>query len=173
MKLKPVTLVSTRFPKYKQNTVQQLFLLKALTVTQNPEELRKMIGVKKVADVFRTLDKLALRKEFHKALVKSGIDFEYIVRGLKTEAETAIKPADRIKVYQTLLKSLGMDSYDDVSESGGKWEEDLVKKIEEDKKKQKLLEEPKGEYYVNVPEIPESVKKKKEIEKELGKSIYG
>ena len=66
-----------------------------------------------------------------------------------------------------------MDSYDDVSESGGKWEEDLVKKIEEDKKKQKLLEEPKGEYYVNVPEMPESVKKKKEIEKELGKSIYG
>lgn len=173
MKLKPITIVNARYPRYGQNTTQQLFLLKALKITQNPDELRKMIGVKKVADVFRTLDKLSLRKEFHKALVKSGIDFEYIVGGLKTEAETAIKSADRIKVYQTLLKSLGMDSYDDASEGGGKWEEDLIKKIEEDKQKQKLLEEPNGEYYVNMPEVPESVKRKKEAEKELGKSIYG
>ena len=131
MKLKPVTIINARYSRYGQNTAQQIFLLKALSVTQDPEELRKMIGVKKVADVFRTLDKLALRKEFHTALAKQGIDFNYIVRGLKVEAESADKSADRIKVYQTLLKSLGMDKYDDASEGGGAWEETVMGKIKD------------------------------------------
>jgi len=47
-----------------------MLLLKALKVTQDPTELKKMIGVKTVAEVYRTLDKLSLRKEYHKALAE-------------------------------------------------------------------------------------------------------
>ena len=177
IKLKPVTIINARYPKYKQNTTQQMFLLNALKITQDPNKLREMIGVKRVADVFRTLDKLAMRKEYHKALVASGIDFNYIIRGIKTEAETAYKPGDRLKALQILLKSLGMDKYDDPVDGGGaQWEDDLLKKIEEEKKTPQLTEGDKKEtlteYEVKVPEMPESVKKSKKREADIGKSLY-
>lgn len=179
MKLKPVTIVNTRYNKHRQNTAQQIFLLKALKITNDPKKLKDMIGVRTVADVYRTLDKMVLRKEFHKALYDSGIDFGYIVSGLRKEAELAEKSADRIKVYQTLLRSLGMDKYEDAGDGGSQWEDTLVKKLEEDRKKGVKNEEIKElssgvkEYDVVLPDIPESVKRKQEEEREVGRSIYG
>jgi len=180
MKLKPITIVNAKYSKYSQNTAQQIFLLKALKVTNDPKKLAQMIGVKKVADVYRTLDKMVLRKEFHKALYDSGIDFGYIVNGLKIEAATAEKSADRIKVYQTLLKSLGMDKYDDVGDGGSQWEDTLVKKMEQDKKdklenkdKPKEISSGVEEYEVVMPEVPESVRARQKEEGDIGKSIYG
>lgn len=180
--LKPVTFVSATYPRFGQNTTQQIMLLKALKVTNDPEKLRQLIGARKVADVLRTLDKMALRKEFHGALAAAGIDFEYIVKGLKGEAETAEKSADRIKVYQTLLKSLGMDKYDDPVDGGAQWEESLIAKIEEDKKKKEIeaAENPAlpspisntDEYAVVHPVVPESVKKRQQMEQEIGRSLY-
>ena len=171
--LKPVTFVNATYPRYSQNTTQQILLLKALKVTNDPAKLRQMIGVKTVADVFRTLDKMVLRKDFHSALSAAGIDFEFIVKGLKSEAETAEKSGDRIKVYQTLLRSLGMDKYDDPVEGGARWEESLIAKIEEDKKRAL----PAGvnqdeEYPIIVPQIPESEKKRQKEEGEAGRSLY-
>lgn len=172
MNLKPVTIINATYSRYKQNTAQQLLLLKALKITQDPEKLRQMIGVKKVADVFRTLDKMAMRKEFHRSLIKSGIDFNYIVNGLKNEAETAEKSKDRITVYQTLLKALGMDRYEDTGEGGSQWEDAFLQNMDSEKQKSLPAVNAIEEYTVVEPEIPAPVKKKLLEEKAEGRSLY-
>jgi len=172
MNLKPVTIIHTTYPRYSQNTTQQIMLLKALRITNDPKKLRDMIGVKKVADVFRTLDKMALRKEFHTALARSGIDFEFIVSGLKNEALTAGKAGDRIKVYQTLLRSLGLDKYEEPGEGGAKWEDEVMKGIAVKEETKELPATTLEEYPVQEPIIPESVKKIRKAEQEIGKSLY-
>ena len=122
-----------------QNTAQQLFLLKALQITKDPNELRKMIGVKTVAEVYRTLDKLAMRKEYHAALIRSGISLDFIVGGIKEIAVGGFKDSDKLNALKTLLTSLGMDKYeDDGGQTRGSWEEILLEKLEEEKKS-KLL----------------------------------
>lgn len=179
MKLKPVTFVNAKYnrTKHRQNTTQQVLLLKALKITQDPQKLKQMIGVRTVAEVFRTLDKMAMRREYHSALINSGIDFKFIVDGIKTECLGAEKSADRLKGYQILLKSMGMDNYNEKTEGGGGGWEEALQKITKEKEESKQLEAPEfdddGEYEVDVPELPESVKKRKELEEAEGKSLYG
>lgn len=175
IKLRPVVYTSNYFKRGYQNTTQQMFLLKALQVTQDPKKLREMMGVKTVAEVYRTLDKLAMRKEYHKALSKAGISFDYIVGGIKNIADTGYKDGDKLRAYQTLLKSVGMEKYDsDSVGSAGTWEEELLRSIEAGKNKEG--EVPKisapAKYDVNQPKIPESARKIQEEEDELTSSIY-
>ena len=175
MKLKPVTFVSTKYNKHHQNTTQQIMLLSALKITQDPKKLKEMIGVRTVAEVFRTLDKMALRKEYHSALEKSGIDFGFIVDGIKTECLEADKSADRLKGYQILLKSMGMDKYDDnKTEGGGSWEDALQKVIDANKIDGETVsdKDESGDYKVIQPVMPESVKVRKELEVKEGKGLY-
>ena len=151
-----------------------MFLLKALQVTQDPKKLREMIGVKTVAEVYRTLDKLAMRKEYHGALARLGISFDYIAGGIKGIADTGQKDADRLNALKTLLKSVGMENYDEVSGgNSGTWEEELLKSVESEKMliggTDKLVI-PK--YEVDVPKIPESAKVKQDEDAELTSSIY-
>lgn len=174
IRLRPVTFTTNTYNRFAQEKTKQLFLLKALKVTSDPKELRKLIGVRSVAEVYRTLDKLAMRKEYHAALARSGISFDFIVDGLKAEASGGEKSADRIKALQVLLKSLGLDKYDSDAAASSSWEEELVKSIEKDKMKEIVApkEEPQGEYEVNVPQIPDSMKKMREEEDKLMKGIY-
>lgn len=174
IRLKPIVYTSNYFKSGAQNTTQQMFLLKALQVTQDPQKLRQMMGVKSVAEVYRTLDKLAMRKEYHEALAAAGISFDYIVQGIKGIAEDGFKDSDKLKAYQTLLKSVGMDTYkEDSTAITGTWEEVLLKKIEEDKKTptQAALPAP-AQYEVKLPVVPDSVKKAQEDEREMTSSIY-
>ena len=50
-KLKPVTFVKSTYSSSSQNTYQQILLLKAMSITDDPKKLRQMIGAKSVADV--------------------------------------------------------------------------------------------------------------------------
>ena len=161
------------FKRGAQNTTQQMFLLKALQVTQDPKKLRQILGMKAVADVYRTLDKLTMRKEYHEALARAGISFDFMVGGIKEIALTGFKDGDKLKAYQTLLKSVGMDTYKEES-SGvtGTWEEVLLKKIEEDKKETIPQLAAPAPYEVKQPIVPESVKKAQEEEREMTSSIY-
>lgn len=171
-KLKPVTFVSGKANYQKQNNAQQVLLLKALQVTQDPNKLRQMIGVKTVADVFRTLDKMAMRKEYHEALTRSGISFDYLVEKTKAEIENdQAKSADKLNAIKMLLKSLGMEKYEQEGIQGGSWEDMLMKATEKDVKE---IEAPKEAevYKVKIPKMPDSVKKMKDKEKVVGQSLY-
>ena len=172
-RLRPVVYTTNTFKRGSQNTAQQIFLLKALQITQDPKKLRDMIGVKTVADVYRTLDKIAMRKEYHEALSRSGISFDYIVNGIKGIADNGFKDADKLKAFQTLLKSVGMEKYDDASvASSGTWEETLLKKIEEEKNNATPKISAPEKYDVKQPVIPESARLAQEEEEEMTSSIY-
>jgi len=171
-KLKPVVFVDSVFPYYKQNTYQQTLLLKAMTVTDDPKELRRMAGVKAVADVYRTLDKLSLRKAYHEALAENEVSLSNVVAGIKQLAENSQKDAIRLKAYQTILRSLGLERYEDLEDQGKNWEEVLIR-VQSDREKKQIAEPKKIEYEVSVPKMPESVRIKKEEEFGLSQQLYG
>jgi len=168
-KLKPVTFVSGRYQHNAQNTTQQIMLLNALKITQDPKKLREMIGVRTVADVFRTLDKIAMRKEYHRALDKQGISFDYVVEKLKEGIENSGKAGDRLKALAMLMKSIGMDKYEETSVGGGSWEDALIKASETNTRPAIDIA---GDYEVIQPEMPESMKLIKSKEQSAGKSLY-
>lgn len=171
-KLKPVILPDAgKGDHYAQNTTQQAMLLKAMQVTSDPQKLKEMIGVRTVAEVYRTLDKLAIRKEFHQALDRAGISFDFIVNGIKDVASTAEKPADRLKAFQILLQTLGLDKYEqESSQGGGSWEDLLLGAASKEEEKAALAP---AEYDVKLPVIPESIREKQEREKKASEAFYG
>jgi len=170
-KLKPVIFVKGQYNYHRQNLLQQNLLLKALQVTTDVKELKQMIGVRTVADVYRTLDKIAIRKEYHEALLRHGIDLDTIVNGIKEVCESSEESgAIKLKGWQMLLKSLGLDSYQETTnESKTNWEDvvrDTIKEIDEPKKIKSV------DYKVITPEVPEEEKRKQEEENKLGKDLY-
>ncbi|MFW5895686.1 MAG: hypothetical protein ACOCT9_02970 [archaeon] len=170
-KLKPVLYERGRYGYRRMDKFKQNLLLKAMQVTSDPNKMRKLAGMKTIAEVHRTLDKLAIRREYHEALAKQGIDLEIIVGGIKEIAEGGSSDRVRLDGYKTLLKSLGLDEYKEgVGDDQKSWEE-LVKEVgqeEIDSKDNGMIEE----YEVNPPEIPEEEKKRMEDEHEVGKSLY-
>ena len=170
-KLKPVVFVQGRYGYNNQNTTQQIMLLKALTITQDPKKLKELIGVRTVAEVFRTLDKIAMRKEYHSALASKGITFEYIVDKIKNEIENADKASDRLEGTKILLKSIGMDKYEETAIGGGSWEDALleIKKTEEETGQKKL---PPVTYEVVEPKMPEHIRVAKEKANKESKVLY-
>ena len=166
--LKPVMFVRGRYSFNKDDAFRDAILLKALTITKDPKELRKMIGVKAVSDVYRTLDKMQIRREYHEALANSGITFDSIVLGLKDIAENSSSDAVRLKTYGVIMKSIGIDKYDkdDVSSVG--WEEALLKARES------LPSGAIKEHYdVIQPVVPEDELRAIESEKVLASKLYG
>ncbi len=80
-KLKPVIFIEGDNSFYRENRFAQNLLLKALSSgVTDPQELRKVAGLKSVADVYRTLDKMAIRKEYHAALAEQGMTLEFITK---------------------------------------------------------------------------------------------
>lgn len=174
-KLKPLIYRTNTTASGSPQHTQQVMLLKALQVTQDPKKLKQMIGVRTIAEVYRTLDKLAMRKEYHEALARCGISFEFIINGIKDIASGSEKDDTRLKAYLALLKSLGLEKYDIGDGTGsGTWEEELIKSLNSNENKKSL---PPGnddntEYHVEVPEVPEEAQKLRETERELVDPLY-
>ena len=192
VKLKPVVYYGGAPSTKRESRARELMLLKAMSITNDPKKLRQMIQVRTVADVYRTLDKMALRKEYHAALEKHGISFDFLVGGLKDMATAAEKDADKLKALQTLLKSVGMDKYDaEDTPSGGTWEDALIAGIKKDEEEIKNIPftnipqlpvphdpepdvfDPNADYEVKVPEVPGAANKLRQQEEEMAKLIYG
>ena len=175
-KLKPVVFTKGSYGNYHADDEwRQKLLLKAITVSDNPNVWKQMIGVKTMAEVHRTLDKLSIRKEYHQALNKGGITFDFIVGGIKDSCFSE-KDDIRLKAYQTLLKSLGMDKYEEAEAGSGRnWEEILSAASDKENAieatasgDQRLI----GDYVVEQPIIPEFIKVKQAEEKEIGRQLY-
>lgn len=172
LNLKSVVYTTNNFKKSSNSSSQQVFLKDALQVSKDPEKFRELLTVKTVADVYKTLDKISMRKEYHAALSRRGISFDYLIGGLKTVIENGEKDGDRVKALQILLKSVGVDKYDESSGAGvGTWEETLLKTIEEKGTKQ-LKASTSGEYEVIRPVMPESVVKQRKEEEEIMRTMY-
>ena len=169
-KLKPVVFIDSKYRYNGNNDFQQRLLLKACVITSNPKELMKLAGLKTVAEVYRTLDKLALRKEYHAALVRQGIDFDFLIGNLKNLSISADKDNVRLGALQILLKSIGMDKYEDIGETGKSWEELLVEAGKNPDKNKDVKEE---QYEVTIPDTPDDELAKIAEEREVGKNIYG
>lgn len=184
-KLKPVVFSSSKRPGGAPDEAKQQVLLKAMQVTSDPKELKNMMGVRTVAEVYRTLDKLSIRKEYHEALARNGISLDYIISGFRKIIDGSGRDTDKLAALKTLLTSIGMDKYDVADESSGNsWEEALLKTLEE-KEQTKLeggkkegepllVEEDDGEdYEVTPPSVPEDVKKMQDEERRFSHDIYG
>jgi hypothetical protein len=165
--LKPV-IFESGYSYHRNNKFQQNLLLKALAVTSDPKELRKMAGLKSVADVYRTLDKMSLRKEYHEALARQGISLDKIISGIRDIAEGSHSDSVRLKGYQTLLRSVGLDRYDEIEDVGKGWEDILIKQSQE----KTALPQPDEDYKVIPPPMPEEERKRIESEKIEGKGLY-
>jgi len=170
MKLKPVVFVQGRYAYNNQNTAQQILLLKALQITNDPKRLREMIGVKSVADVMRTLDKIVMRKEYHDALTRAGISFDYVVENIKDQIDNAEKPSDKLAGLNMILKSVGLDKYEESAIAGGGWEDALLKL---NSKSNETGEDVKvAEYRVEEPKMPEHIRLAKEKANKEAKGLY-
>lgn len=173
-KYKPVTFVKGEIGYYRNNVFQQNLLLKAMQVTDNPQELRRAIGVKAVADVIRTLDKLTIRKEYHESLSRQGVSLDFIVGGIKNIAQTS-KDSTSLKAYQTLLRSIGLERYENIEDKGKGWEEMLVE-MQQDKingVEPEAIEAEIDDYEVNVPQLPAAEAARRKEEQDLGRQLYG
>lgn len=170
-KLRPVTFIKGEYNYSRQNDFQQNLLLKAMQVTQDPKKLMKIAGLKTVAEVYRTLDKLAMRREYHEAMARGGISLDSIIMGIKDICEgEGVKPATKLKGYQIFLKSLGLDEYKETPDEAKQGWEDLVRDVVE---KGELPDGgAQGDYDVIVPETPKEEAAKRAEEDEIGKSIY-
>jgi len=171
---KPVVFVQGRSSFYGENKYAQNLLLRALSEgITDPQELKKIAGLRRVADVYRSLDKLAIRKEYHESLASNGISLDFIVEGFKDLIEHG---SDKIKLagLNSLIKSIGLDKYEKQEDSAKSWEEGIIKKSEDDAKRLiegEIIKVPE-EYEVEEPDTPEEEKKRQEMEKQLGRELY-
>ena len=148
-------------------------MLKALSEgITDPVELRKIAGLHSVTEVYRTLDKMQIRKEYHEALSRADISLDFIVGKLKGLCDGE-EVSDKIKLgaVQTLLKSLGLEKYDKPEESGKNWEEIVLEMIGK-KNDGEVIEGEIGEYEVKIPALPEEIRKRQEEEKKAAEELY-
>lgn len=186
-KLKPIVFIEGDTQFYRENKFAQNILLKALSEgITDIKELRKLAGLRSAADVYRTLDKMAIRKEYHAALTRAGLDLDYLVDNIKGIIDNTDNNITKLKAVQTLLRSLGLDRYEKQEETGKGWEEAVIEAIEKKGKPKEIIEgefeekkevEEKSElevddYEVVVPAIPDEEKIKHDEENKLGEELY-
>jgi len=161
-------------------------MLRALQVTSDPKKLKQMLGLHSVAQVYQTLDRLSIRKEYHNALQAAGLDMGSIVNKLKHLTLYAEDEGVQLRATLAILKSLGLEKYENDAEAGGSFEQELLKTLEKQKevpaqaKAENVIDSgelPKEfqieDYEVNVPEIPDSMKQLRKNEDDLTKRLYG
>jgi len=171
--LKPVVFVQGSKEFYRPNYYVQNILIKALSEgITDPKELQKIASLEKVADVYRSLDKLAIRKEYHEALARNNISLDYIVENIKGLADNARREEVQLHSLQTLLRSLGLEKYER-QESGGKNWEELIREVNEGKgREENDFIDGEVEYEVITPEVPNEEKEIRRKEAALGKELY-
>lgn len=171
--LKPVIFVQGMRQFYSPNSYAQTILLQAMqNGVTDPQEMRRIAGLKTVADVYRTLDKLAIRREYHEALARQGVTLDGIVSGINQISTSSESDAVRLKGYQTLLRSVGLDKYEKQEDAGKSWEELIVNTFEQKKEKSSIIDAEYDDYKVISPVVPDAEKERRAQEREVGKDLY-
>lgn len=157
--------------KRKTSKIQENMALKAFTETDDLEEIKQIAQLHSKNQAIRTLDKLAHRQEYHEALARHGLGLDSIVGKLRDLIYASESEKIQLGAIQTLMKSIGIDKYDDIGHEGKSWEELL---LDIHKEQSKLEERPEvvAEYEVEIPETPDKYKKMREEENELIGNIY-
>lgn len=174
--LKPVSHIVGMGFQYQDNQHVEMVLLKALSEgVTDPKELRKILGVKSTMDVYRTLDKMSIRKEYHEALARNGISLDSIVVGIKGICENS--DSDKVKLggFALLLKSLGLDKYEAVEETAKSWEDTILKICDKETKKLSgdvIDGKIDDDYEVEIPPMPNLEKQARIEGKELADKLY-
>jgi hypothetical protein len=197
-KLKPVVVLRGWGGRRYQNRFTQNVLLNALSKgVTDVKTLKKLAGIRSATQVYKTLDKMSIRREYHEALFNAGIDMTFIVAGLKRVCEEAKSDAVRLRGYEIFLKSLGVDNYDKNDAGGSAWEDVMIKTIEKNKEednlkrltnaesgltpsidtiRKKVAEEREhlfDDYEVKIPTQPKKAKEMRESEQIIGSDLYG
>lgn len=153
----------------RANFDKQNLLLKGMLMNSGDlKQAAKFAGIKSMADVYRTLDRLTLRKAFYESLDNHDISLDYIVKGIKQIAEAGDLDSVKLKAFQVLLKTLGLDSYGHEEENSKGWEDTLMKSIQSN---ETPLIEAKP-YTVSAPVTPKEEVEKRKQEDDLGKQLY-
>lgn len=173
-KLRPAVFISGSYNYNRVNPAQENLLLKAMGKSDDPKMWKKMAGINSMANLWKTLDKLSIRKEYHKALVRNGVDLDTIVAGIADIAKNGSNDNVKLKAFTTFLKSVGMDEYKESEDQLGKnWEDSLRDIIEsEDKDDIKKELSTVEEYEVTQPTIPDEEIKRMDEEKVVGDNLY-
>lgn len=148
----------------KQNLLLKGMLMNAGDVKQ----AAKYAGIRTMAEAFRTLDQLSLRKSFYESLDSHDITLDYIVKHIKDLVEGADLDSVKLKALQVLLKTLGLDNYSDEEKGSKGWEDTLIKALQV--KEANTIET--QAYEVKIPKMPESEVEKRNKENKLGKELY-
>ena len=148
----------------------QNLLLKGMMITGNMDKAADMAGIKTAVELYRTLDRLALRKGYHKALSDEGIDLQWIVQRIKGHADG---PSGQVSMQalRMLLTSLGLNQYS-VEEEGQKNWEDTLLKISNEYEAKQLPASTNAPYAVDTPKEPEKNKEMRSKEQQIGKELY-
>lgn len=162
------------FRRHQADYATQDKILKAMSdgIT-DPNDLKKLTGLPTIAQVHRTIDKLQMRQEYFQALRDNGLDINSVVSGIRDVAMFSKNDKTKLSALVTILKSIGMDKYDDQQVTGKDWEETLLKYATEANEQNKLEGAIDVDYEVIEPKKPDEMKQIKEAEKMLGKDLFG
>ena len=147
----------------------QNLLLKGMIMTGNMDKAAELAGIKTAVELYRTFDRLALRKGYHKALDDEGVNLNWIVQRIKGHADGPSAQVS-MQALRMLLTSLGLNQYTVEEEGQKNWEDTLLKISNEYESKQ--LSAPTASYTVNVPKEPAKNKEMRSKEQQIGKELY-
>lgn len=170
-KLKPTIIIGGQesiFGRHQPDLAAQDIILRAMAKgITDPKELKKLAGLQSIAQVHRTIDKLSIRQEYHRALESHGISMGFIVGELKSIISGNDDDRIRLQALQTVIKSLGLDKYEEQQVSGKDWEQTILAAANTQK------EIPVAEYDVIEPKKPDEMIAARKAETQLAKEIYG
>ena len=114
-KLKPVIFSQGANGFFRKNEYAQNLVLKAMKdgVT-DVNDIKKMVGMRTAAEVYRTLDKLAIHDEYKKSLADAGISLDYITKGIKDLVDGSKSDSiklDGLKTLMNMLLKIGKNFY--------------------------------------------------------------
>jgi len=181
-RFKPVILNEAKSRFYAPNLLAQNILLKGLAdgIT-DVDELKRLAGLKSATEVYRTLDKMSIRKEYHEALGRSGIGFDYLLKNIKDIIEWSKSDSVKLQAIQTLMRSIGVDKYEDAQVQTKSWEEAVIQAVEKAEDTKRLLGDNaitdddidiNVDYEVHEPEITKTEEDIRNADDDAGKKLY-